>query len=59
MKRRLVLKSCDQRMLIEEISILPKVKKSKRLLSIFRNGLIVAGGWNATKLLLQLTYEDG
>ncbi|MEO0127368.1 MAG: transposase, partial [candidate division WOR-3 bacterium] len=45
--------------LIEEISILPKIKKSKRLLSVFRIGLLVAGRCNSIKFLLRLTSEGG
>ncbi len=43
--------------LIEEISILPKRRESKRLLSVFRIGLLVAGRCASIKFLLHLVPE--
>ncbi|MCX7996058.1 MAG: transposase [candidate division WOR-3 bacterium] len=43
--------------LIEEISILPKAKKSRRLLSVFRIGLSVAGRCNSIKFQICLIPE--
>jgi len=45
------------RRLIEEISILPKSRESKRLLSVFRIGLLVAGRCESIKFLLHLVPE--
>jgi len=45
------------RQLIEKISILPKSRESKRLLSVFRIGLLVAGRCESIKFLLHLVPE--